>query len=210
MKQVLIYGDSNVWGDNFLLGKRIPSEYQWVNILRKKFREKYVFYQEGLPGRVAGNCDKEKVYKNGRDTFMAIYRTNAPVDILIIALGTNDLQVKYNESSEHIIESLFWYKNIINELYSDEEDRTKYFVDGRLPRIIYVLPPNFRYSKDNLIFNKESEKKRKDIISYFEKNKNLEFIVLNNMPLFEDGVHFDYEGHKKMATTIERILERDE
>ena len=42
----------------------------------------------------------------------------------------------------------------------DEEDRTKYFVDGRLPRIIYVLPPNFRYSKDNLIFNKESEKKR--------------------------------------------------
>ena len=62
----------------------------------------------------------------------------------------------------------------------------------------------------NLKVNKESEKKRKDIISYFEKNKNLEFIVLNNMPLFEDGVHFDYEGHKKMATTIERILERDE
>lgn len=98
MKRILIYGDSNVWGDNFILGERIPHEKQWVNILSEKLGSDYKIYQEGLPGRLAGNNEEEKKYKNGKDTFLSTFRTCAPVDILIIALGTNDLQIKYNKS----------------------------------------------------------------------------------------------------------------
>ena len=36
MKKVLIYGDSNVWGDNFITGVRIPDDKQWPIILQKK------------------------------------------------------------------------------------------------------------------------------------------------------------------------------
>ena len=36
MKKILIYGDSNTWGDNFFLGKRIDDDKQWANILQKK------------------------------------------------------------------------------------------------------------------------------------------------------------------------------
>ena len=50
-----------------------------------------------------GNDEKEKVYKNGKDYFIATFRTQAPVDVLIISLGTNDLQLKYNKDYMKII-----------------------------------------------------------------------------------------------------------
>ena len=36
MKTILIYGDSNTWGDNMLTNKRIPREKRWPTILEKK------------------------------------------------------------------------------------------------------------------------------------------------------------------------------
>ena len=42
MKKVLIYGDSNVWGDNFLTGERISDDKQWVKILQNKLKKEYI------------------------------------------------------------------------------------------------------------------------------------------------------------------------
>ena len=44
MKKVLVYGDSNVWGDNFLTGERIPDDKQWVKILQNKLKKEYIFF----------------------------------------------------------------------------------------------------------------------------------------------------------------------
>ena len=209
MKKILIYGDSNVWGDNFITGKRIPDENQWVNILRDNLGSEYQIFQEGLPGRIAGNEDRTKPYKNGKDTFMSIFRTNAPVDTLVIALGTNDLQLKYNKSSQKIINDLLWYENTVKELYEDEESKIKYFVDEKMPRIIYILPINFDYKVDaSVIFDEKSEKKRNEIIDYFKKNKN-DIVIFNELDLFKDGIHLNYEGHKKVADRMYEVVENE-
>ncbi len=55
MKKIFIYGDSNTWGDNFILGQRIPDEYQWPNILQNALGDKYKIISEGLPRK---NCWK--------------------------------------------------------------------------------------------------------------------------------------------------------
>lgn len=206
MKDILLYGDSNVWGDNFISGKRIPRERQWVNVLKKMESDEYNFYQEGLPGRLAGADEKEKKYKNGKETFISTFRTCAPVDILIIALGTNDLQIKYNKSSKKIIEDLLWYENILKEQFEDIENRKKFFKNKKLPEIIYVLPPNFDYHKRaKFIFDERCEIKRLQIIEYF-KTQKFKTVLLNDAKLFEDGIHFNYEDHKKMATLVRSIL----
>ena len=75
MKKVLVYGDSNVWVDNFLTGERIPDDKQWVKILQNKLKKEYIFFQEGLPGRIAGSEEQEKKYKNGKDNFISTFRT---------------------------------------------------------------------------------------------------------------------------------------
>ena len=207
MKKILIYGDSNTWGDNFITGERIPEEKQWVNILRTKYENKYRFFQEGLPGRIAGNEETIKTYKNGKDTFISTFRTNAPVDKIIIALGTNDLQIKYQKTKDKIIEDLLWYKKQIEESYADLEDQKKYFNDKKLPEIIYILPINFDYQdKESVIFDKESEEKRQQIIKEFQKDKKLKTIVANDLELFDDGIHLNYQGHEQMASLVERFL----
>ena len=207
MKKILIYGDSNTWGDNFITGERIPEEKHWVNILRTKYENKYRFFQEGLPGRIAGNEETIKTYKNGKDTFISTFRTNAPVDKIIIALGTNDLQIKYQKMKDKIIEDLLWYKKQIEESYADLEDQKKYFNDKKLPEIIYILPINFDYQdKASVIFDKESEEKRQQIIKEFQKDKKLKTIVANDLELFDDGIHLNYQGHEQMASLVERFL----
>ena len=207
MKKILIYGDSNTRGDNFITGERIPEEKQWVNILRTKYENKYRFFQEGLPGRIAGNEETIKTYKNGKDTFISTFRTNAPVDKIIIALGTNDLQIKYQKTKDKIIEDLLWYKKQIEESYADLEDQKKYFNDKKLPEIIYILPINFDYQdKASVIFDKESEEKRQQIIKEFQKDKKLKTIVANDLELFDDGIHLNYQGNEQMASLVERFL----
>ena len=201
MKKILIYGDSNTWGDNFFLGRRIDDDKQWANILQKKLESEYKVIQEGLPGRIAGNFDIEEPYKNGKDSFLSIYKSHAPIDILIIALGTNDLQMKYNKSSEKVIEDLLWYKKTISDMYEDIDDRKKYF-NSKFPDIIYILPANFDYKVNaSIIFDKNSETKRKEIIDYFQKN-NLKSIFINNIPLFDDGLHYNFDGHKIMSEEV--------
>ncbi len=206
MKKILIYGDSNVWGDNFITGMRIPDNKQWVNILRNKLKKKYTILQEGLPGRLAGDNETIKTYKNGKSNFISTFRTTAPIDMIIIALGTNDLQTKYDKTAKDIINDLVWYKETIEKSYNDPEDRKKYFINNKLPTIIYILPINFDYKKNaNTIFNENSEKKRQEIIKFFEEN-NFNFVVSSDMPLFDDGIHLNFEGHKKQADIIERVV----
>lgn len=210
MKKILIYGDSNTWGDNFLTGKRIPDEKQWPNILANRLGSDYKILQEGLPGRLAGNEETIKKYKNGKDNFMSTFRTNAPVDYLIISLGTNDLQLKYNKESKKIIDDLLYYKDEIEKLYMDEEDKIKYFVDKKMPKIIYIMPINFDYKVNaSMIFDEKSEKKRKDIIKYFNDN-NINNIVFENTELFEDGIHMNFNGHETVANKMVEVVKNED
>lgn len=204
MIKILVYGDSNVWGDNFITGKRIPDEKQWVNILQNKLGNNYKIIQEGLPGRIAGNEEKEKNYKNGKNTFISIFKSHSPIDVLIISLGTNDLQIKYNKTSNKIIEDLIWYKKQIEDMYNSN-DKDKY-LDNKMPQIIYILPFNFDYKENaSIIFNYEKELERQKIIKYFNDN-NIKYLSFNNIDLLKDGIHLSYIGHEKLANNVFEVI----
>lgn len=210
MQKILIYGDSNVWGDNFLTGVRIPDEQQWPNILQRKLQGKYQIFQEGLPGRLAGNEEREKTYKNGKDNFLATFRTVAPVNQIVIMLGTNDLQIKYNKSSKKIIEDLIWYYKIIQEEYMDVDNQKKFFVNNTMPKFLFILPANFDYQEQaKCIFDLDSERKRLQVIEYFKTQfSNNQYLILEDMPLFADGIHLNEKGHEKLASLVERKLQQ--
>ena len=210
MKKIMIYGDSNTWGDNFFTGIRIKDEYQWPNILQKKLGQNYLIYQEGLPGRLAGNEEKKKPFKNGKDTFISTFRTHAPLDTLIISLGTNDLQITYNKPSDKIIKDILWFEKELRTSYEDEEDKIKYF-NNKFPRIIYILPTNFDYKeRANMIFDINSEEKRQQIISYFKNNQDkYEIIIKEDLELFEDGIHYNEKDHQTMANIMYEVIKND-
>lgn len=207
MKSILIYGDSNVWGDGDPSGKRIPMQCQWSNILRKEIGNAYLIYQEGLPGRLAGTEEEKLIYKNGLTTFLATFRSLAPIDILIIALGTNDLSNYYKKASDKVIRDLLEYTKIIEKQFSDLKYRNKYF-NSIKPRVIYILPSNFDYlfrARD--IYSEVAEKYRLEVIKYFFENKDkYEYIVYNDAELFEDGIHFNLNDHQNMAKLVKKKI----
>jgi hypothetical protein len=185
-KRVFIYGDSNVWGDTFV-GPRVRYSDRWVNRLKRELRGKAHIIANGLSGRVAGDFCKAKPYKNGKHTFAEALQQAGNVHIVIIALGTNDLQQQYNRTAQAIIHDLTDYQKLAHGA-----------------NIIYILPPAFSTGEDSgPEFTEQSEEIRQEILR--DKDSLGEYIELPLMPL-SDGIHFSAKGHRLLARIVKNAL----
>ena len=207
MKRILIYGDSNLWGFNYVENKRFEDKYQWANMLGKYLGNDYNIIQEGLPGRTAGNINDIELYKNGKDMFEAIFRSSSPLDYIIIALGTNDLQKEYNRKAQDIYNDLIWYTEKIKELYSVDKYKERFF-NNKFPEIIYILPSNFDYENDaKELYDITSNEERDKLIVLFKNNCKDKYIVLNNVDLIiGDGVHYSIKGQEIVYNEIKKLF----
>jgi hypothetical protein len=186
MKRIFIYGDSNVWGDTFV-GPRVRYSDRWVNRLKRELRGKAHIIANGLSGRVAGDFCKAKPYKNGKHTFAEALQQAGNVDIVIIALGTNDLQQQYGRTAQAIIHDLTDYQKLAHGA-----------------NIIYILPPAFSTGEDSgPEFTEQSEEIRQEILR--DKDSLGEYIELPLMPL-SDGIHFSAKGHRLLARIVKNAL----
>jgi lysophospholipase L1-like esterase len=195
MKTILIYGDSNVWGDT-PNAKRLPDGQQWANILQQKLGDEYKIVQEGLAGRFAGNYNYEpRPHYNGQYCFDPIYRTASPVDVVVLALGTNDLNDRYERSPGEITEDILWYEAKAKILIDDDETA---------PIFIYVLPPNFTGKFKDETFNLD----KREMVNIGLKAKVSNYVEVNYIDLSSDGLHFSPKGHEQMAEAVfEKVKE---
>ena len=202
-KTVLVYGDSNVWGDTPET-VRLPDSQQWANIMQEELgREEYKVVQEGLAGRFAGDFCYEKHpyfnYFNGQYCYEPIYRTASPVDIVVMALGTNDLNDKHNRTLDEIVNDVLWYESKTKTLVDEDEVA---------PIFLYILPPNLvgRFREDET-FSLEKRKEVNEVLKHRIEN----FVEIDDIDLSADGLHFSVKGHERMARAVSekiRGLER--
>lgn len=186
VKRIFIYGDSNVWGDSFV-GSRVRHSDRWVNRLKRELRGKAHIIADGLSGRVAGDFCKAKPYKNGKHTFAEALQQAGNVDIVIIALGTNDLQQQYGRTAQAIIQDLIDYQKLAHDT-----------------NVIYILPPAFSTGEESgPEFTEQSEEVRQEILRH--KDSLGEYIELPLMPL-SDGIHFSAKGHRLVARVVKNAL----
>src|SRR5262249_19027184 len=99
MKTILCFGDSNTWGYDPVTGGRFPGEVRWPGVLRQALGSEYEVIEEGLPGRTTVFDDPLEEYKRGKDYLLPCLRSHAPLDLVLILLGTNDLQTLYAASA---------------------------------------------------------------------------------------------------------------
>lgn len=193
MKRIFCYGDSNTWG-SAAFGGRIAEGEQWPNILEKLSNNRVV--QEGLNARVAGSFET-RLYLNGKTHYEAILRSARPVDIVIIALGTNDIKIKYGRNAQQIVEDLLWYETTTQRVMER--------FDEQFPRIIYILPGNFMSSD----YYEGDESLRQEVIAAI-KASGREYIELENIKLTEDGVHYSPKTHEVIAQKVYKKLQNQE
>lgn len=92
MKRVLCYGDSNTWGYMPGLGTRFPADVRWTGVAASLLRDQCVLLEDGLNGRTTVFDDPYTGFRNGKKGLGYSLCSQAPIDLLVLCLGTNDLK----------------------------------------------------------------------------------------------------------------------
>ena len=181
--RILIYGDSNVWGDKGFgengapLG-RYATKQQWPNILQRLLGDEYDIIQAGLCGRTAGE------------------REASPVSGVIIALGVNDASHK-RASDEQIVADLQWYSTYTRAYAADSENGM-----ASSGSVWYIAPAIAPVQCYKLLASKLHRINEKLCTTHTTISNPLD----DHGDYAPDGIHFSLQGHRRMAQAIYKAI----
>lgn len=135
MKTILCYGDSLTFGANPQPnGARHAFEVRWPSALETTLGGRVRVIAEGLGGRTTAFDDWcADADRNGARILPTLLSSHAPLDLVIIMLGTNDLKPSINGSAG---EASFGVRRLIQMV------RGHFAGPGEpVPQIIVVAPP---------------------------------------------------------------------
>ena len=95
--EIMCYGDSNTWGTVARPHKDAPHlrygrDVRWPCVLQKLLGDGCAVREEGLGGRTTiYTANPAMPFKNGLHMLEGCLKTHAPLDLVILMLGTNDL-----------------------------------------------------------------------------------------------------------------------
>ncbi len=199
MKKILCFGDSNTYGFNPENGSRFDEKTRWTGLIKSELKNKFEVIEAGVNNRCAFSKNPEGENLIG---LIAIekYLVKKP-DIVILAIGINDLQKIYNNDKNAIYEGI---KALIQKIKSVNN-----------PDIVLLIPSfikeNILKSFFNCLFDETSIEKSKFLPEIYEKLAD-EFKIfsldLNKITETSefDGLHYSKEGHKKIADSILSFL----
>lgn len=98
MPTIVCFGDSNTWG--YVPGsvaERYPRGVRWPGRLAAALGDDFEVIAEGLSGRTATVEPPDAEGRNGLPYLLPCLHTHAPVDLVVIYLGTNDVDFVVDE-----------------------------------------------------------------------------------------------------------------
>jgi lysophospholipase L1-like esterase len=133
MRSVLVFGDSNSWGSNPSDGSRFPPGVRWPTVMLEALGPGWYLVEEGLRGRTTVFDDPIEGGRRGIDYLGPCLLTHEPIDVVVLALGTNDLKLRFSASPEDIA------RGVERLILAIRASRTG--PDATPPRILLMVPP---------------------------------------------------------------------
>ena len=93
MTAILCFGDSNTWGYAASTQDRLGRWERWPGVLQRELGEDVHVIEEGQNGRTTVFEVVFEPHRNGLEHLPVSLQTHAPLDAVVISLGTNDLFV---------------------------------------------------------------------------------------------------------------------
>lgn len=115
MRKILCFGDSNTYGFSPIDGSRYPDDVHWPGVLNGMLGDKFEVINEGKNGRTVAFDDPYNEGCNGMNDIGPCLDANAPVDLIIVMLGTNDLKVYFEATPQIIADHLREMCQVIRE-----------------------------------------------------------------------------------------------
>jgi lysophospholipase L1-like esterase len=133
MKAILAYGDSLTWGADPVTKDRHPFAARWPTVLETGLQGRARVMAEGLPGRTTCFDDHAAPNdRNGAATLPGTLATHAPLDLVIIMLGTNDLKPHLGRVAQGSASGM---KRLIQIV------RHYPYSNGGIPQVLVIAPP---------------------------------------------------------------------
>ena len=218
-KNILCYGDSNTWGCipvSVREGGRPPQRYssqiRWPRLLQKSLGEGYYVVEEGLNGRTTNLNYHIPPDRNGKTYLPACLYTHAPIDLVVLALGGNDLKLYYGRQPEDIRDGMAELIDLIQATSYGHDLRTS-------PDILLAIQPpplpvaEHMVDENGICLFKDSISRAKKLATLYRhlaEKKKCHILDLSEagIPSEIDGLHLDEKGHKLVAqAAYKKILE---
>lgn len=219
MKSILCYGDSNTWGfvpGSFGIRERFDRNTRWTGRLQQLLGPtEYYIIEEGLNGRTT-NLDyttKPPGFR-GTEFFDPILYTHAPLDLVIIMLGINDLKTEFRQrTSKHITQGI---KQLI-----DIARAINYGPNMKVPSPVLIVSTPIPVDTDcqdvNDMFKNATERVKsladdlKNLVDRYDKDVYFVDAAPHVQASPVDGIHFDQKAHEDFAMlmyeTIKKIFQ---
>jgi len=202
---VVCYGDSNTHGAIGATGLRYPREERWPGVVARELAGRAHVVEEGLNGRTTIWDDPFSPGRNGRDYLRPCLDSHAPVAVLVIMLGTNDLKSVLRLGPAEIAAGAGSLVDVARESASGP--------DGGPPAVLLVAPPPLgppTVSSELWGFGAARETSRLLAPLYREAAAQSGASFLDAGALVEadpgDGVHLDSAAHAALGRAIAEVV----
>jgi lysophospholipase L1-like esterase len=135
MAVVLCYGDSNTHGYDCsaIAGGRFPRDIRWPGVLAAGLGPGQQVIEEGLNGRTTIWDDPFHPGRNGLAYLGPCLETHAPVDVVVIMLGTNDTKTIFERTAAEIASGVAVLVDVVLSSGAGPA--------GAAPEVLLVAPP---------------------------------------------------------------------
>lgn len=206
MKTILCYGDSLTWGYDPAGPGRHSFEDRWPSTLQAALSDRARVIAEGLNGRTTVFDDYAAgADRNGSRVLPTLLTSHAPLDLVIIMLGTNDMK-------PFICGRAFGAKQGMQRLV-DIVRRHDYPMGDPAPKVLVMAPPQACATDDpdfSVLFdNARSESaKLAGLYEALARDTGVGFFdagrVARTSPL--DGVHLDADNTRSIGAGVAPVV----
>ena len=204
MRTVLCFGDSNTWGYDATDDTRFPRDVRWPGRLQAVLGDEWYVVEEGLNGRTATLDSPVAPGKNGLTYLGPCLDSHAPIDVVLIALGTNDLAERYGLTAMDAARAAGWLAHVVSKSEAGP--------GGSAPLPVLVCPPRLGETTFDEDFAGAPAKSAvlPERFRAVAEDFGFELIDLGEVTRFSDldGIHLDAAGHAAVAGLIEAFLRK--
>jgi lysophospholipase L1-like esterase len=205
MFELMCFGDSNTWGYDPVGGERFPRDVRWTGVLQETLGPGYRVIEEGLNGRTTVWEDPVEGDKMGKRHLPVILESQAPLDLVVLLLGTNDLKKRYSAPATDIAAGAGVLLDIIARSTAGRA--------GKAPAVLLLAPPPLaKLSAWAGMLEDGTEKSRHlgKLYGELARARGCAFLdtgsVIHSSDL--DGIHFERAEHRALGEAVAREVKK--